>query len=507
MDDEEILAQLFMVGYPGKAPSTELVTWIQKRGIGGVKIFGWNAEDTEILSATIASLQGSALGSEKGIPLLVATDQEGGWIRHVKGRTSESPGNMALGAVGSSLDAYWAGYFIGKELALLGIRMNFAPVVDLATDPSSEIIGPRAFSDDPALVGRLGLAFARGTLAAGVIPTAKHFPGHGATPLDSHGILPEISIDLDTLRNRELSPFAYLSDHRVPAVMSGHLSFPKISGFGSPASLSRDIIHGELRGFLGFEGLVITDDLYMSGASGELSITETCEKAIRAGNDMLLLSVTPEVDGALWRHLLNLYREDREFATQVREAATRVLEAKIAYLKPLGPKALIPSPESARARLPNLEAKVFFADLARRSATLIQGKGALPFKPEGKVLLAGAYDRFLALGLKAYPGAQTMKIRSPGQLEEFIRRMGQVDAVVLCISSESHRAFAYAARDKGLPLAVVSVLSPYRARDLEFATAIVAVYHFAEICLAAGFEVLEGKLSPRGILPIDMEGR
>jgi hypothetical protein len=138
---------------------------------------------------------------------------------------------------------------------------------------------------------------------------------------------------------------------------------------------------------------------------------------------------------------------------------------------------------------------------------LIQGRGSLPFKPKGRVLVAGAYDNFLALGVKSFPGAQTMKIRSAEQLAEFIRRLDQADAVVLCISSESHRAFAYAAQEKGLPLAVVSVLSPYRARDLDFAAAIVAVYHYAEICLAAGFEVLEGKLSPRGILPFNMEKR
>jgi beta-N-acetylhexosaminidase len=289
--------------------------------------------------------------------------------------------------------------------------------------------------------------------------------------------------------------------------MSGHLSFPELSGPGIPASLSRSLIQEELRGFLGFNGLLITDDLYMSGASGELSIAETCEQAIRAGNDMVLLSVTPDVDGSLWRYLFNLYREDPEFASCVRKAAVRVLETKIAYLKPLGPKEVIPSPEKSLTGLPDPEAKAFFAELARRSATLIQGRGSLPFKPEGQVLLAGAYDSFLALGLKSYPGAQTMKIRSAEQLAEFTRRLDQVDAVILCISSESHRPFAFAARDKRLPLAVVSVLSPYRARDLDFADAIVAVYHYAEICLAAGFEVLEGKLLPRGILPFNMEKR
>ena len=209
---------------------------------------------------------------------------------------------MAIGATASSRDAYLSGFYLGRELRALGITMNFAPVLDLATAPESSIIGPRAFSDDPVLAARLGIAWARGSIAAGVIPTVKHFPGHGATVLDSHGILPRIDIDQSTFLRRELYPFEQAVKAGLPAVMSGHLAFTQISG-SEPASLSRQMIGGFLRERLGFDGLVITDDLYMEGALDGDGILETCLKAIRAGNDLLLLSSAPTEDGKLWKGL------------------------------------------------------------------------------------------------------------------------------------------------------------------------------------------------------------
>jgi beta-N-acetylhexosaminidase len=199
MSDEQALAQTLMLGWVGAEPSPLIMDWIRGRNIGGVKIFGWNTSDTQKLAKTVGLLQEASLAGVFNIPLLVATDQEGGWVRHVKGSTSETPGNMAIGASGYPQDAYLAGYYIGKELALLGINMNFAPTVDLFTNRDSALIGPRSFGSDPVKVGILGVAFMKGQQAAGVIPTAKHYPGHGDTDLDSHGVLPKINVPSETL--------------------------------------------------------------------------------------------------------------------------------------------------------------------------------------------------------------------------------------------------------------------------------------------------------------------
>ena len=171
-------------------------------------------------------MQRSAADTRLGIPLFIATDQEGGWVRHVKSKTSITPGNMAIGASGLPYDAYWSGYYIGQELKSIGINMNFAPTVDVYSNIDAHVIGPRAFSQDPLETAQLALAYFKGMEETGVVSTAKHFPGHGNAAEDSHGILPRIDISFDTLWERELLPYRYLIDRDLPTVMSGHLSLP-----------------------------------------------------------------------------------------------------------------------------------------------------------------------------------------------------------------------------------------------------------------------------------------
>lgn len=509
LKDEELLSQVLMVGYAGSSPSSSLLRWVDTWGIGGVKIFGWNAEDTTALADAIATLQKKTLGRRPSIPLLFATDQEGGWIRHVKGRTSESPGNMAIGATGSGRDAYLAGYYIGRELRALGITMNFAPDIDIATNPDSTIIGPRAFSDDPALVAKLGLAYLRGSLAAGVIPTAKHYPGHGATPKDSHGSLPLIDIDETTFFKRELAPFNSLVRGGVPAIMSGHLAFPRITGNLEAASLSKTMIEGYLRGRLRYKGLVITDDLYMTGALGSDSILDTCVKALMAGNDMILLSSAPDLDGALWKGLLARYRNDESFRKRVREAAGRVVAMKLRYLRPLGEKGLVPDAAAVARLLPDPDAQAFFKDLARRSVSLVGVGGSLPFLPKGKVMIAGPFDTFISVGKGKYPNSTSFQFSyrpensaSRDELDNFKASLAGCEAAIVCVANRAGLQFATIAHDAGLKVAIVSVLSPVHAGHSSWASAIVAVYHYAPICIEAGFDALLGRIPAAGHVPL-----
>jgi len=161
MTDDELLSQTFMFGWAGQAPTDLLMNWITERSLGSIKIFGWNTEDSVELAKAVSLLQKKANGTRFRIPLFVATDQEGGWIRHVKGRTSETPGNLAIGASGYPIDAYYEGFYIGRELSALGINLNFAPTVDLYTNHESSIIGPRSFGQSPEAAGILARAFAR----------------------------------------------------------------------------------------------------------------------------------------------------------------------------------------------------------------------------------------------------------------------------------------------------------------------------------------------------------
>jgi beta-N-acetylhexosaminidase len=509
MSDEEVLGQILMMAYPGDAPGSLLFDWIEKRALGGVKIFGWNAEDSTQVARSVAAIQSSALRTRLGLPLLVATDQEGGWIRHIKGATTITPGNMAIGASGRPYDAYESAYLIGKELSALGVNMNFAPSVDLATKPKSYIIGPRAFSDDPQVAAALGSAFVRGLTDAGVIATAKHFPGHGDTEADSHGVLPVIKVDEKTLWDRELLPYRVLAAEGIPAIMSGHLSFPLIESDGMPASLSPYFMKVILRQKIGFKGLAVTDDLAMNGA-GEAagSISEACVKAVEAGNDLLLISQLLTTDDPSWKRLLAAYRERPAFRARAREAATRVIETKLKYLKPKGRAAQIPDLSLLAAKVPDPQAASFFAEQAYRSVTALKPAG-LPFAPKGRLLVAGPFKEFLDAAAETYPKAASFRFSyepegaaQGSELKAFKLALADADSVLVCVANEAGMDFAEAAHEEGKRVAILSAQSPAPLSKAAWAESAVAVYSYSRESLRAGLAVLSGAAKAQGRLPL-----
>ncbi len=298
MTDDELLGQVLFMGWQGVGPSKEILRWIAERGIGGIKIFPRNVADLPSLAGDIAGMQRLARRNRFAIPLFVATDQEGGWVRQIKDETSVSPGNLALGASNMPIDAYRTGALPGRELAALGINMDFAPTADTYSNPEASVIGPRSFGSDPATTGLLSAAYARGMQSAGVVTTAKHYPGHGSADSDSHGHLPKIDVTLDQLLNRDLVPYRILIREGIPAIMTGHLAFPRILGNLTPSSLSPMLLEDVLRKQLGFQGLLITDDMEMEGVlSGGLDTPQACRAALAAGNNMVLISHTPARPG------------------------------------------------------------------------------------------------------------------------------------------------------------------------------------------------------------------
>jgi len=507
MGPEERLGQLFMLSYGGDQPTPLLYDWIQRRGLGGVKIFGWNADDTDKLASAITSIQKAAQGGPLAVPPFIATDQEGGWIRHVRGATSVTPGNMAIGASAWPSDAYQSAYYIGVELKALGITMNFAPAVDLATRPESEIIGPRAFSADPTQTGILAAAWVRGMSDAGVLATAKHYPGHGDTTLDSHGILPIIRIDEETLWNRELVPYRMLAAEGVPGIMSGHLAFPRIDGSNEPASLSHHMIQDILRDRIGYDGLVITDDLLMTGAASSGGLADTCERAIRAGNDILMFSRTLAMDDQVWNHMYALYRDNAAFRARVDQSVRRVLRAKLRWLLPRGRDGIMPS-NNPGSSMRSEQSQEFFAQQALRSATVL-GQLRLPMPATGRVLVAGQFGDYFTEAKARFPTSEAYRFSylpaeraSESELAGFASRMARADTVVVCVANQASAEFARAAIRAGKRLYVVSALNPTYSLEFEKTATVVAVYAYARESFRAAFAVLAGDIDATGRLPI-----
>ena len=511
MDDDQALAQTFMLGWVGAEPSPLILNWIRERNIGGVKIFGWNTEDTLRLARTVGALQADALKTVFSIPLLVATDQEGGWVRHVKGATSETPGNMAIGASGYPMDAYRSGFFIGRELSLLGINMNFAPSVDLYTNRDSVLIGPRSFGIDPVRAGVLGAAFVKGQEAAGIIATAKHYPGHGDTDQDSHGVLPRIEIPFEILWERELIPYRLMVKEGLPAVMSGHLAFPKTQAGEYPASLSAWFLKDILRDRMEYRGLIITDDLLMNGAAMFAgSVSRAARAALMAGNDIIMLSKTPNMFDPVWTSLALSMKDDKEFNSQVREAAQRILETKLKYLRGENSVPYIPDLKKVEEGLPDQEGAAFFLDLAARSVTIVKdtdsgGKPVFPLNPEnaGRVLLAGRYGDFFSAGERAFPGS--LSFRFPGRSSyELVRSARNADTVIFCLSEAGDLALLQSLKDMGKKVIIFSVLSPVVMEEAFWADGALAVYSYAPESFVAGFSAILGRIKPGGQLPFPL---
>lgn len=511
MTDSELYSQILMFGWAGAEPSELLYQWVD-RGLGSVKVFGWNTDDIYLVAKSISSLQKRSSNNRFNIPLFVATDQEGGWVRHVKGDTLITPGNMAIGASGYPYDSWYSAYYISKEIKALGINLNFAPTVDLYTNHDSQIIGSRSFGEDPEKSGILGAAFAAGSIAAGVIPTVKHFPGHGDTSVDSHGKLPVIDIDYETFKNRELIPFLYLIKEDVPAVMSGHLSFPNIDKSGAPASLSRYFLTDILRNQLNYDGLIITDDMMMVGATAYAgSLSNAFKMAIEAGNDIILSSTTARLNESLWYKNLDLMATDSSFKEAIKQSAYRVIKTKLDYFKGGNAAPLYPNPDTIDQFVPDKEGEKFFLEQACRSISVYKGESVpLKLAENERVLFVGSLFSFFGESKKRYPNGGEFRFShetGPNETQWVIDNLPGVaknfDTIVICVSSDRHEKIANSLKALNKKVIVLSLVHPSTIKSLSWVDTILMGYSASEYTLKALLGVLSGEFEPIGTVPFN----
>ncbi len=298
---------------PEEAPPKENITalndairdMVSRNHFGGILLYGENIEDAAQTLRLIADYQATNRAGG-GLPQIVFTDQEGGNVNRIPYAT-QGIGNMALGATGDAENARATAAIFGEELCLLGIQADFAPVVDVNNNPTNPIIGIRAFSDDPQTVAAFGQAFIRGLHDAGIISTAKHFPGHGDTDTDSHTGVPVIDRTYEELKACELIPFQAAIDAGVDMIMTAHIQYPRIetgtytsTATGEsvylPATMSRTILTDILRGDMGFDGVVVTDALDMSAIVDHFAVEDIIKLTIGAGVDLLILPPVKNTD-------------------------------------------------------------------------------------------------------------------------------------------------------------------------------------------------------------------
>ncbi|MBV8353678.1 MAG: glycoside hydrolase family 3 protein, partial [Candidatus Eremiobacteraeota bacterium] len=408
------------------------------------------------------------------------------------------PSMMALGATRDADLAERAGAQLGSDLAGLGVNVDFAPVLDLALESRNTVIGTRAFASDPAPAGELGSAFARG-LSKSVVAVGKHFPGHGATDVDSHYGLPILNVDLETWRERDLVPFRRAVEGGIPALMSAHVILPALDR-ERPTTLSPSVITGVLREACGFDGVVFTDCLEMGAIAEHFGSVEAAPHALAAGCDCVLFSSRLELAEAAIEKIARAVEEGMLPETRLREAAARVRRLR--------------SHVAARAAS---AADDVGREIARRAVTLLRGSLTLaPDAPVTVISFESGERPSLAAVLRAR-GRKSELMRVPLEpadddgavLEMVVRALGEREIVIL-----ARRAHLYPAQAGAIArllttgatpdARVVSAREPFDAEVLTKARNLACIYGDDRISLEGLADVLNGQPAV-GTLPVRLD--
>src|SRR4051794_10425999 len=274
------IGQLLIAGFDGYQISPELRSLAREFGLGGVILFARNIAEPE----QVAEVAFDASRLLQDLPPWVSVDQEGGRVARLKAPFTEWPPMATLGRSGDAALAERFARALATELRAVGVTLDYAPVLDIHTNAKNPVIGDRALADQARTVSTLGAAIVRVLQAEGVAACGKHFPGHGDTSTDSHHELPLVEHPVEVLREREFLPFAAAIAAGVATIMTAHVFMPALDE-QRPATLSRRIISGLLREELGFQGVILSDDLEMKALAADRSVTVSALQAIEAGCD------------------------------------------------------------------------------------------------------------------------------------------------------------------------------------------------------------------------------
>jgi Glycosyl hydrolase family 3 N terminal domain. len=327
MSLEEKIGQMVFAGFEGQSMSDEVKHLIKDLKVGGIILYKENLSGTEQSIRLINRIKLENL--QNPIPLFFGIDQEGGAISRLPGGLLQLPANREIGLRNDPNLSRQIGKILALELKSFGMNINFAPVLDVVSNPNNRVIGERSLGSDPHLVAELGTAIMKGMQDEGAIPVVKHFPGHGDTETDSHLELPVIHKSYQDLNSLEFIPFRKVIEEKADCVMVAHILLPEIAP--EPASLSDKIINGILRKDLGFDGVVISDDLTMGAITRQYSVSQAAVKAVQAGTDIVLVAHGSENVEATVDALLSAVRSGEIPEEQINTSVRRILRLKEKY--------------------------------------------------------------------------------------------------------------------------------------------------------------------------------
>lgn len=514
MTVEQKVGQLIMGYFDGPIVTPEVADRIHRLHLGGVILYhgAGNIKSPKQVMKLVSDLQHTAKNAGE-LPLFVAIDQEGGRVVRITEGVTVFPGNMALGATGKPELARQAAQITARELRTLGINVNFAPVVDVNSNPLNPVIGERSFGSSPELVAAFGVAMVSAYQAEGVIATAKHFPGHGDTNIDSHIGLPVVSKPELELYTAELKPFAAMVNAGVPAVMTAHVVAPGLDDTGLPATLSPRIL-GILRQGMGFDGIVFTDSLTMGAIANHWGLEEAAVRAFLAGADVLLLGADKEagtdIQERVFQALLTAVKAGEIKAERLDDSVRRILLAKHDY-------SILYSPYPVRSEMVQLalpEDLAVAEQIAEASITVVRDTyGTLAKIKDRKIAIVWPEEmkEKIAPLLKENRWLRPCYLPIGADSKEILKLKAKLEAqaVVIVGSYNLHRNPSWRSAIEAFDphkTIVVAMGSPYDLMHIPKVGAYIATYGDRPPSLKALGKVLQGNLVPQGTLPVEIPG-
>lgn len=510
MSPEQKVGQLMMVGFGGKKMGPKIRTLLKGLHVGAVALYSRNIHDIWQVKRLVADLR-QAMQDE--IPPFVAIDQEGGNVVRIHSRVAVLPGSMTLGATRDPVLAFLAGQAQGIDLRMVGLDMNLAPVLDTNINPKNPVINVRAFGEKASLVAQMGTAFVHGQQMAGLTTVAKHFPGHGSTTKDSHFSLPRITMGQEELFRTELLPFRRAVEAGLDAVMTAHIQVPAFEQDGTPASMSHSIITGLLRERMGFDGLVITDDLEMRAISAEYGVGPSAVRAILAGADMVMVIWTPARKKEVFEDLLMAVKNGTISTERLDQSVLRILKLKArrGVLNDLGPDQAQALKELSY--LPNRYHKQICRSIAVRGTTLVKNRASLlPLCGGNRVLVVSPYKLFRDEMARLLPGCTlesislvSSKTRRASELKRLVKKASENDVVVVGATNVYQAWLVQQLQHKiDTPMVVVSFGSPYLLRYFPSVAVYLCTFSYQPSAILAAARAIAGTHSITGRLPVSL---
>jgi beta-N-acetylhexosaminidase len=501
---ERLASSVICVGFVGASPEEAPLQELADLAPGGILLFARNVHDVASTRVLVDAVRTSIGGDP---PPLVAIDQEGGRVARLRAGAVAVPAMMALGASEDPELARRVGSALASDLRGAGCTVNFAPVADLASEPASVLIGARSFGDDPACVGALVAALVTGLQAFGVAATLKHFPGHGATALDSHVVLPVVRTTAALLRTRDIVPFVHGIAAGAKAVMAGHIVVPALDPH-HPATLSHAVLTDLLRDELGFAGVCFTDCMEMGAIAAGMGTVRGAVEALVAGADCVVLSRHLERARAVRDAIIAAVASGELPLARLEEAARRVAELR--FWKP-------------SRILEAIDGDAIAREVARRGLTLVRGTVRMDVHvPVTIVSFEGTTDEG-AQGQHIDRTSLNMALRTRRFRSEVLRvplePAGDIlEHLVAFVRAQAgrqfvfllRRAYRYAAQRVAIEALlavvpdalVVALREPFDAMFVPQARRLVCTYDDGEISVDALADAIAGRIESTGIMPV-----